>query len=197
MVKDKFGYPLKAVIFLVSLVCGLICFCSCATGVKYREDRPHAYLTDTSSFILLPTGAVGKSMDMAQRISASYQGRDFFMMAWVKADETVIEMTLLSEMGTTIGELSYRDELISFSSEVFPASLKPEYIIADFQLCFYDTVLLARALKNCGLDMESSGSARRVLRGKNLIYEIEKNNEEVRLTNHLRGYAYTLEGDFS
>jgi len=138
-----------------------------------------------------------KSIDMAQRISASYQGRDFLFTAWVKADKTGIDMTLLSEMGTTIGELSYRDGFVSFSSPVFPESLRPEYIIADFQLCFYNSLLLGRALEDCRLLLETSGAARRILRGKELIYEIEKKADAIRLTNHLRGYAYTLEGDFS
>ena len=196
MLNDKLTYSINTVILILSLLCGLFCFSSCATGAKNREDRLHAYLTDTSRFILLPTGAIGKSMDMAQHISASFQGQDFLMMAWVKADETVIEMTLLSELGTNIGELSYRDEQISFSSEVFPSALKPEYIIADFQLCFYDTAALTRALKNCGMAIEAGGTIRRIFWKNRLIYEIEKSNNKVRLTNHLRGYTYTLEGDF-
>jgi len=174
----------------------LFCFCSCVSLSK-KENEPFAYLTNTSRFILLPTGAIEKSMDMAQCISASYQDNNFLMIAWVKADETAVEMTLLNEMGTNIGELSYRGRTIAFSSQVFPDLIRPEYIIADFQLCFYDTSLLTQALKNCGLVMEINGTAKRILKGKELIYEIERNLEAIRLVNHLRRYTYTLEGDFS
>jgi hypothetical protein len=135
-------------------------------------------------------------MDMAQHISAFWQGRDYFFNAWVKADKTGIEMTLLNDLGVNMGELSYRDGLVSFSSPVFPKSLKPEYIVADFQFCFYSASALSRALENCGLFLENAGNSRRILQGKTVVLEIEKEMNSVRLVNHLRGYAYTLEGAF-
>jgi len=133
---------------------------------------------------------------MAQHISASWQGKNYFLNAWVKAGKTEMEITLLNELGANMGELSYRDGLVSFSSPVFPSSLKPEYIVADFQLCFYNTFALRDALEDSGLSFETTGNSRRILQGENVIIEIEKNQNTVRLVNHLRGYAYTLEGDF-
>jgi hypothetical protein len=132
---------------------------------------------------------------MAQRISASWQNKDYFFNAWVKADEAEIEMTLLNELGVSMGELSYRNGLVSFSSSIFPKSMKPEYIVADFQLCFYNISALRQSLKDCGLSLETDGNIRRILNGKTVIIEIEKNQNTVRLVNILRGYAYTLEGD--
>jgi len=107
-----------------------------------------------------------------------------------------MEMTLLNELGVSIGELSYRNGLVSFSSSIFPKSLKPEYIVADFQLCFYNNIALRRALENCGLLFENTGNSRRIFQGKNLIIEIEKTPNIVKFVNHIRGYTYTLEGDF-
>jgi len=135
-------------------------------------------------------------MDSYQLVSASYGGLDYFLNAWVRADETGMEMTLLNELGANMGELSYRDGAVSFSSTVFPKSLKPEYIVADFQLCFYNAGALARVLEKSGLSLEDAGTARRVLQGKKIIIEIEKSQNIVILVNHLRGYVYTLEGDF-
>ena len=175
----------------------LLCYGSCASGAKSRDDRLHAYLTNTSKYILQSTGGIEQSMDMPQRVTASFQDMDLSLVAWVKADETVIDVTMLNEMGTNIGELSYSDDAISFSSEVFPGSIQPEYIVADFQLCYYNAVLIARALKDCGLSMEISGTTRRIFKGNELIYEIIKNADAVILTNYLRGYTYTLEGDFN
>ena len=170
-----------------------ICLCSCAS---VRGNRPFAYLTDRSKYILLPPDGIEYPMDMPQQISASYGGRDFLFNAWVQAGEAGFDMTLLNELGATMGELSYRDGEVSFSSPVFPKSLKPEYIVADFQLCFYNALLLRQALEKCGLSFEYTDVRRRVLQGKNVIIEIEKNLNSVRLVNHLRGYAYTLEGEF-
>ena len=135
-------------------------------------------------------------MDNYQIVTATYGGRTYQLSAWVKADDAGLDMTLMNELGTSLGELSYRDRTVSFSSPVFPQSIGGEYIVADFQLCFYNTPALRQALENCGLSLEETDTGRRVLQGKNLIVEIEKSRNVVRFVNHLRGYGYTLEGDF-
>jgi hypothetical protein len=174
-----------------------VCFCSCVSGASARDYRPFAWLTDSSKYILLPPAYIENSMDIFQLVSVSFMGQDYFLNAWVKADETGIDMTLINELGANMGEISYRDGAVSFSSPVFPQSVRAEYIIADFQFCFYSTAALARALKDCGLSFEDTGSVRRILRGKTVIVEIEKNQNAVRLVNHLRGYTYTIEGGSS
>jgi len=170
-----------------------LCLCSCASIGK---TRLFVYLSGSSKYYLLPSTDIEKPLDTAQRISASWQGNGYFFNAWVKADEAGMEMTLLNELGVSIGELSYRNGLAVFSSQVFPASLKPEYIIADFQFCFYNADALQDALKKSGLKFETIGNSRRIFQGETLIMEIEKNNDTVKLVNHMRGYAYTLEGNF-
>jgi hypothetical protein len=153
-------------------------------------------MADNVKYMLLSTEDIEYPLDMFQQISASYQDHEYLLNAWVKADASGMDMILLNELGAHIGELSYRDETVSFSSSLFPKSLKPEYIVADFQLCFYNALMLQRVLKDCGLSFEYTEAYRRVLRGKTVIIEIEKNIGQVRLINHLRRYAYTLEGDF-
>jgi len=160
------------------------------------EKRPYAYLTDNARYVLLPPGGIEKAMDSSQFISASYRDGEYYFYAWVRADETGMDMTMFNELGASMGDLSYRDGAVNLSSRVFPNSMKPEYIVADFQLCFYNPVLLRRALEKCGLVLEMQGNTRRVLSGRKLITEIEKAHNAVRLVNHLRGYAYTLEGNF-
>ena len=139
-------------------------------------------------------------MDMAQYISAEFRGQNYFLNAWVKADENAIEMAFFNELCASIGDLSYRDGAAHFSSTVIPRSVmqffKPEYILADFQLCFYDPFLLGKSLEDGGLVLEIQDGSRRILSGNNVIIEIIKTGNTVRLENHLRGYAFTLEGDF-
>ncbi|MCL1812426.1 MAG: DUF3261 domain-containing protein [Treponema sp.] len=139
-------------------------------------------------------------MDMAQFLSAEFRGQNYFLNSWVKANENAIEMIFFNELGASIGELSYRNGTVSFSSTIFPSSViksfKPEYVIADFQLCFYDPVLLGISLKDCGLVLETKDHSRRILDGNKVIVEIKKTENTVELVNHLRKYAYTLEGDF-
>ena len=189
----------------------LLCFYSCASTAAVREGQLYVWLADNAKYILLPPENIKNSMDGYQLVSVSFDGRDYDISSWVKADETGIDMTLINELGTTMGELSYNGGAVSFSSSVFPKSIRGEYIVADFQLCFYDALALRHALEACGLSFTLSGSGhssgdgsprenaetgRRVFQGETLIIEIEKNRNVVRVINYLRGYSYTLEGNF-
>ena len=197
MDKDKKEKPQKAgFIFLSINIIILLFFGSCASKAATR-DSPSVYLAENSRFYLLPAYEIEKPMDMAQSVSASYDGRSYFMNAWVLADTSGIEMSLLNEFGANMGTLSYRDKKVSFSSPVFPKNIQGEYIVADFQLCFYNPLPLGEALKKCGLELETQGNgSRQILQGKNLIIEIHKTRNSVAYFNHLRGYNYTLEGDY-
>ena len=184
-------------VFFVFLVC-TACVLSCASIT--RKSMLYVNITNNSKFILLPTSAIEQSIDMAQFLSAEFRGQTYFLNAWVKADEDAIEMLLFNELGASMGELSYRNGTALFSSPVFPRSvtraIKPEYAIADFQLCFYDPILLAQSLEDIGLTLEIANGSRRILNGNEVIIEITRTANSVKLVNHLRKYTYTLEGDF-
>jgi len=187
------GIPLnntKTVILL------FLCCCSCTSKVPVKKDRPFIYLIGSSKFFLLPAEDIENPIDNAQYISAYWQDKAFFFLVSVKADKAGMEMALVNEMGAPMGELSYRNGLVSFSSPIFPKSLKPEYIVADFQLCFYSAPALRQALEGYGLSFENTENSRRILRGETPIIEIEKDKNTVRLVNHLRKYSYTMEGIF-
>ncbi|MDR1505816.1 MAG: DUF3261 domain-containing protein [Treponema sp.] len=174
----------------------LFCLASCAS--RGAKTAPRAYLDNASPFVLLPPDGVEKHMDMAQRISASWGDKEYFFLAWVKSDDQGLDISFFSDLGAGMGELSYRSGSVTFSPS---GSFAPEYIVADFQLCFYDAALLSTALSRCALSLETraeSGGAetRRIMNGKKIIVEIKKTPSSVKLVNHIRGYAYTLEGDF-
>ncbi|MCL2137944.1 MAG: DUF3261 domain-containing protein [Treponema sp.] len=177
----------------------IVCVLSCASIAK--KDKQYADVTDSPEFVLLPPGGIEQAMDMAQFLSYEFKGQNYFLNAWVKANENEIEMAFFNEFGASIGELFYRNGEAKFSSNVIPKSviqfIKPEYILADFQLCFYDPFLLGKSLKESGLVLETKDGSRRILRGNEVIIEIEKTGNTVKLVNHLRGYTYTLEGDFN
>ena len=177
----------------------VICILSCPSVSK--KNTLYVNLIGKSKFVLLPPEGIEQTMDMAQFLSAEFRGKDYFFNGWVKANKNEIEMVFFNELGTSLGEISYRNGAVSFSSEVIPKSavkyFKPEYIIADFQLCFYNPILLTESLKNSGLIMETNEGSRRIFKGNDVIIEIKKTNNTVELVNHLQGYAYTLEGDFN
>jgi hypothetical protein len=181
----------------------LLCLVSCATKPKTSPYLP-VYLTDRALYTLLPPSDIAVPLDNYQRITGSYGKQEFSLDAWVVADDREIVMVFFNSMGTGLGELSFSEDGVAFSSAAFPASLKPEYIIADFQLCFYRTDAVSEILENCGLKfpeqrINDGGEAveiRVVSDGKRDIIEIEKRKTSIRFTNHIRGYCYTLEGNF-
>ncbi|MCL2129446.1 MAG: DUF3261 domain-containing protein [Treponema sp.] len=186
--------------FFVSFACVISCK-SVAKKDSLGSDSLYVDITDSSKFVLLPTGGIVGAMDMVQFLSFEYGGQVYFFNAWVKANDNEIEMAFFNELGKSMGELSYRNGSANFSSPIFQRFIiqfiKPEYIIADFQFCFYDPILLARSLKDIGLVLEASENSRRIFSGNEVIIEIEKTNNAVKLVNNLRGYIYTLEGDFN
>jgi len=179
------------------LILFFFCLCSCASNTVI-ENASFVWLTNSSKYFLLPTQYIEKPMDSHQFISAFFDGRNFQTNVWVKADETGVDMVFINEMGSTMGNLSFCGKTIFFSSSVFPKTLRPEYIIADFQLCFYNASAVRQEIESSGLVFEETLTGRRILDGSGVIVIIEiiKTHNTVSLINHLRGYTYTLEGYF-
>jgi hypothetical protein len=182
----------------------ILCIASCATMPKASPFSP-VYITDTSKYILLPPSDIEVPLDMPQQIAGLYGTQKFVMDAWALADEEGINLVILNSFGANMGELKFSKETLSFSSSLLPASIKPGYIVADFQFCFYRVDALTEALKACGLDFAAEQrftengdfiEIRTITEGKKVIIEIEKTKNSVSYQNHLRGYSYTLAGTF-
>jgi hypothetical protein len=199
---DKYfiGRSLPGIV-IIMLILGAA---SCATQPKASPYSP-VYITENSKYILLPPSDIEVPLDMPQQIAGRYGKQEFVMDAWALADEEGITLAILNSFGANMGELKFSEGALSFSSPLLPSSIKPEYIVADFQFCFYRADALADALKACGLDFaaeqrltESDGyiEVRTIAEGERIIIEIEKTVSAVRYQNHLRGYAYTLGGAF-
>jgi hypothetical protein len=190
---------LPALFPLILGVLGILSQSSCATRPPASSYEPVS-ITTKARFILLGPEYLEAPLDMAQHIRGSYGDREFLADAWVKADNNGIVMALFNSMGASLGEFSFDDEGVSFSSALFPAIVKPEYIAADFQFCFYQAEALEAALKRAGLGFRAEavegGGIRRITEGSTPIITIEKKAASISYTNHLRGYAYTLEGNF-
>ena len=187
---------------------------SCATS-RFDSAFSPVYLTNSSQYALLPTEAMDGNLDGIQRMCADFGGTVFDFTVYAISDSTQLSMTILNEFGTTMGNLFYDGSNLDFDSAVFPKNLKAEYIVADFQLCFYKVDELKTALSKIGLEFENllecgaDGTCvdTRILRQKNkMISKITKtyaasdeNSSEkteslksIRYENFLRGYGYTL-----
>jgi hypothetical protein len=145
-------------------------------------------------------------VDEAQEITGIYNSKALTVLAWALADENAVVMAFFDSFGVSLGEVSFTRGGAVLTSQIFPPSLKAEYIIADFQLCFYRGGALSRALAKGGLVLKE---ARKLDADGNLVetravfdkrkpggalplIEIEKRQGRVRYVNHKRGYAFSI-----
>jgi len=172
---------------------------SCSTLPNTSPFSP-VFVTDRAQFTLLPASEIEKPVDGAQQLTGTFGSQNFVLEAWVRADESGIDMDFYNSFGAGMGSFSFNDKAVSLDSPVFPQNLKPEYLAADFQFCFYKPQALQRVLKAAGLVFEISDGTftetRRILAGKETVIEIKKNENQIHYANLLRGYSYVLEGTF-
>ncbi|MCL2179251.1 MAG: DUF3261 domain-containing protein [Proteobacteria bacterium] len=164
-----------------------------------QNGPPAVYFSNQASFSPLPPQYIEKPMDMLQRISGSHGDKHFHMSAWVKANNEEMVMEFWGDMGNSLGTFHYNHQGLHFSSSAFPQHFRPEYVLADFQLCFYSPMALRNALGKLTLYTQQPTSGveiRRLYEGETCLVEIEKTPHRVHYKNHLRGYAYSIEGDF-
>jgi hypothetical protein len=190
------------VVFLVLLVS---LFAACKTEAKYSPYPPVA-ITSRARYFLLPPSAIEEPLDMPQQVTGRYGEQEFIMDCWVQANGQGITIALFNSFGTEAGYLAFTDGAVSFFSSVFPPDLKAEYIVADFQFCFYRVDLLSQALKDSGLTLiveirdgieeKESQEVRTIFAGKKPVVEIVKTESAVSLKNFPRDYSYTLRGMF-
>ncbi|MDR2069554.1 MAG: DUF3261 domain-containing protein [Spirochaetaceae bacterium] len=172
--------------------------------VTHPPESPYApvYLTQRARYTLLPPGDIEAPMDLGQHITGTYGEGEFILDAWTEADENRVTMAFFNTLGVGMGDLSFDEGGLVFSSPFLSPRITAEYIVADFQLCFYRAEAVAAALKRAGLTFrveKAAGAAsevRTVYEGKTPIIRIEKGTASVAYANYFRRYAYTLEGEW-
>ena len=201
---------MRKLIFLPALLTAL--FLSCGSTKIASANLPVSdlplnpvYITDRAAFTLLPTSAVEKKIDTLQHFRAQFGEKEFESDCLLIADSEKLVMTILNNFGSTMGELNYNSSLVVFNSDLFPKSVKAEYIVADVQFCLYRAEDIKKALKAIGLTFILLSEARAdgtfletrcISDGDREIIRIEKTDSLIIYTNFLRGYTYTLQGAF-
>lgn len=198
-----FYYPVysnfanKSFFLLIFLVIGI----SCTSTPRNIEAEKQVYLTDTTYVNILPPSVATVNLQMFQQVVGSYSGQNFQMDAFLILNQDEINVTLMNSFGTTMGTLLYTPSTMEFETTLFPASIKPAYIIFDFQLCFYPVEELKRELEDSGLSLnltkDNSQELREIRDKDRLIISILKENEKIQYVNNERNYSYTIYGDFN
>jgi hypothetical protein len=157
------------------------------------------YLTDSQTIRLLPPSALGRDFESYQQIEGSYRGESHYLEVYVQADRERLVMVAYNSFGAKVFEMEQAADWLRFSAALSPGRIKPEYILADFQLCFFPAGPLRRNLSAAGLSFEEQREGEALLRTVSsegrIIIEIRRTAGEVRYRNLLRGYQYIVRGD--
>lgn len=200
-------YHLRKIFFAVVAVCmtlaGTALLSSCA---HLRAGSPSedftVYITNTKKITLMQPACMSGSVDELQLLNGKYGITKFSMQTWVQSDSEKMNMELMNELGTGIGQVFYDGRTIQAESPFFPKNMKAAYIVADFQFCFYDAEKIRELLSASGLSFdertetdENGGerTVRTIRDGDKIIEQITKTKKTSSLKNNLRGYEYILQ----
>lgn len=184
-------------------LCAAFLFFSCASVKNSAEQPPHAYITDSAKFNLLPPEYMEGTKEELLRFEGTFGGKSLSLPVFLQADKSGIFMQLLNDFGTGIATISYDGGAVTFSSALFPEHFKAEYIIADIQLAYYSFLKVKESLESISLGFteeifcEENGSTRSirtVSSGKKTVQIFDSRNGFMKVENILRGYSYTLTG---
>ena len=104
---------------------------SCASVNNKTGSLSSVYVTNTKKIELLSPDNVEKNIDSLQLLNASFGKQTFSLLAFIEVDNNGIFISLMNDLGTDMGNLSYNGESVFFDSSLFPKALKAEYIVAD------------------------------------------------------------------
>ncbi len=186
----------KIIPFLILV--SLLAF-SCASNSLDEHDY-FVYVTNSAKYRLLPPSCMDGVLDCYQKMHATFgegkSEKEFIFDAYVVSDQQTLSMCLFNDFGTTIAELLFDGKNIVFDTAVLPKSVRPEYIVADFQFCLYDAKKITDALENCGLNFyvekNDSEEVRKIILGEKIIEKITRTENYIKCENFLRKYSYTL-----
>lgn len=182
----------------------LLLLVACHNARQVPGTAP-VYYSDERSVSLLPTASMTEKLDMPQHIVGEFHKPDgstdsFEADSWVRANDSVLLVVLFSGFGTTIGEISYFHDSVKVESSLMNVEkMKAEYLLADFQICFYPLEPLQKNFEQAGFEFsetrsgaENADFVRTLSENGKTILTAKKTGTEIRLVNDLRGYSYHI-----
>ena len=212
---SNFGLNMKLDLKIFAFVCLMLCgisLTSCHHALVKSDSTP-VYYSDSKYINLLPTKAMTESIDDVQHLEGTFSkeassadlqadtsSTSFSSDVWVRANDTILSVVLMGSFGTTIAELTFAHDSIHFESSLVDVEkMKAEYVLADFQACFYPFDVLQKNFEKFGFvftenrSTAGDGDFERILTedGK-VIFRIVRKNKEIDFVNELRHYKYHI-----
>ena len=187
---------------LLGLLACVLLLAACSRS-NVKPGTAPVYYSDARSVALLPTSAMTEKLDMPQHLRGEFTQQDgslksFEGDSWVRANDSVLSIMLFSGFGTTIAEITYGKDSLHFESSVMDVEkMKAEYVLADFQVCFYPYKALKDNFEAAGFVFEETRGialdfVRTLKDGNTLVLTAQRKGKEITLVNSLRHYSYHI-----
>lgn len=181
---------------LLLFLCGTL-MVACHSRNKADSLSAKIYFTDSDYTHLIPLAENHMQIDEAQHIEASFAEKNFSADSWLQINDSTISIFIFGSFGNTLAEIHYQNDSISFNSNVIdPQKVKPEYIIADIQLCFYELSTLKKHYEPAGFSIteiqKNNETERTLTKGSLTIAIISRNKDFLTFKNLLRNYTYQI-----
>ncbi|MBQ0052314.1 MAG: DUF3261 domain-containing protein [Treponema sp.] len=177
---------------LYALLTLSLIFVSCASSNMAGSNLNKVFVTNTNRVDLLPTTAITENLEQYQFFEGNFGKDSFNSMLYLQADSTQITVLLLNEFGIEMGSIYYDGMNAILDSSIFPKNLKCEYILLDLQNAYADSLQLKEHYAKYGLEFAENGTERTVSKKGKTIEKITRADNQITITNLLRGYEYKL-----
>lgn len=132
-----------------------------------------------ASFWLPGAGELGRSIEAAQMVRANYRGRDIGFEGQMSVTPKRLLLACVDLLGRP--GMTVRWERPRVSAQVadwFPASLRPENMLADIMLIYWPLASVRRGLTGSLLAVADEANRRVVLNGQQTVIQIDYRSDD-------------------
>ncbi len=177
---------------------GAVFVAGCSSQRSLVGSSARIFYSDERSVPLISPRENTLFTEENQHLSGTFGDRSFSAESWMLLNDSVIHVMLFGNIGNTLAELVYTKDSVSFESSVMDVSkVKPEYILADIQFCYYSKEVLERNFSAAGFsfveERERDVLTRKLLENGRPILRMERTANRISLKNELRNYSYLIE----
>lgn len=181
-------------------VLGLLLISSCATHSASSGNLARVYYSDSRYVHLLSPESFQNSVEEKQHIAATYGERKFSAESWMLLNDSLVHLMVFSPVGSVIAEIVYTEDSLFMESRWMDAQkVKPEYVVADIQFCYYPANALKENFRAAGLEFDESAEGNATVRtlseNGELLMKMERLDGVLSLENFLRHYSYRMESE--
>jgi len=188
---------MRTPVFFILLIVTVVLPVSCAGVSVVKQKYDPVFLTDDKYVNPLPTQGMKKKLEVYQIIDGYYKSQTYSVEALVQINPDEINIVTFNSLGTQVYDLAYKNSGLVFNGAPSTTKIKPEYIVVDFQLCYFPSSVVKPMIRKAGLVFQETvlpdGWIRSIRDGKQLIIRIRRNGNSLSYKNHLRGYGFAIQ----